>query len=220
MDDVARAPSLKGKGPGAVLAAIFIVLVGPVLEPLGALLALGWARLTRTPLRDLGFVRPRSWIATILGGIALGVVLKLAMKAVVLPLLGAPERNPAYQFLVGNPAALPVMMWNVIVGAGFGEEIVFRGFFFERAAAWFGRGRTALVATVLVSSAWFGLVHVFGQGVYGALQAGIVGLVMGTIFAVTRSLWLPIVAHAAFDVIAVLILYFDLEAEVARFFFR
>jgi len=108
----------------------------------------------------------------------------------------------------------------VIVGAGFGEETVFRGFLFERSRAWFGAGKAALAATVLVSSVWFAAVHIPDQGLYGAVQAGIVGLVFGTIFAVTRKLWPLIVAHAAFDVAAVFIIYLDLEERVAHFFFR
>jgi membrane protease YdiL (CAAX protease family) len=213
-----RREDLRGKNLLAVLAALFIVAVGPILGPLGALLAIGWARLTRTPLRELGFVRPRSWAATIAFGIAFGVALKLVLKAVVMPLLGAPAINPAYHHLVGNTAALPGMMWTVIVGAGFGEETLFRGFPFERSRTWFGAGRTALIATVLVSSAWFAVAHLSGQGLYGALQAGIVGLVIGTIFAVTRELWPLIVAHAAFDVAAVFIIYLDLEEKIAHFF--
>ena len=49
-----------------------------------------------------------------------------------MPLLGAPEINSAYQYLVGNRAALPGQVFTMIVGAGFGEETVFRGFLFER----------------------------------------------------------------------------------------
>ncbi|TMA33009.1 MAG: CPBP family intramembrane metalloprotease, partial [Deltaproteobacteria bacterium] len=54
------------------------------------------------------------------------------MKAVVMPLFGAPAINPAYHYLAGNTAALPGMILAVIFGAGFGEEIFFRGYLFER----------------------------------------------------------------------------------------
>ena len=43
------------------------------------------------------------------------------------------------------------------------------------------------------------------------------GLVLGSIHARTRRIWLPIVAHAAFDVTAVLVIYWDLETRIARF---
>lgn len=69
---------------------------------IAALLVLAWARLSRTPLRDLGFVAPKNWLAMIVLGGVFGIAFKLLMKAVVMPLLGAPAHNPAYQFLVGN----------------------------------------------------------------------------------------------------------------------
>ena len=53
----------------------------------------------------------------------------------------------------------------------------------------------------------------------GGKQATIVGLVLGTIFAGTRSLWLLICAHAAFDLTAYAIIYWDLEDEVAHLVF-
>jgi len=98
----------------------------------GAPLVLLWTWRTRTPWRDLGFQKPRHWILTIAGGIVAGVALKVLMKAVVLPLFGAPPQNAAYQYLNGNTAALPGMLLTVISRAGVGEEIIWRGFLFER----------------------------------------------------------------------------------------
>ena len=164
-------------------------------------------------------MRPRSWFVTIAGGIAFGVGLKLVLKSVIMPLLGAPATNAAYQHLVGNTAALPEMMGLVIVGAGFGEETVFRGFLFERLGRLLGRGPVATVATIALTAAWFGVVHLPGQGVPGAQQAALLGLLFGTIFARTRALWFLVVAHAAFDIAAVFIIYLDLETRIAHLFF-
>jgi membrane protease YdiL (CAAX protease family) len=191
-----------------------------VLEPLGAVLALLWARRSRTPLAELGLVRPRSWLVALTLGVLAGFAFKLFLKSVAMPLLGAPPLNAAYQHLVGNTAAIPGMMIAVIVGAGFGEELVYRGFVFERLGKLVGRGRMATLATVVLSSAWFGLVHWPGQGVWGAVQATIVGLVCGTVYARTRSLWPLVAFHAAFDVIAVFIIYLGLETAVASWFLR
>src|SRR5262249_16019401 len=47
------AAKLRGFGPIGILAALVITAAGPVLEPLGALLTLGWAHLSRTPWREL-----------------------------------------------------------------------------------------------------------------------------------------------------------------------
>src|SRR5204862_3017992 len=141
---------------------------------------------------------PRSWIGAILFGIIFGVVLKIAMKAIVMPLLGAPPANQAFHFLVGNRAAIPGMLYVILIGAGFGEETVFRGWMFERFGKLFGQSAVAKVAIVLVTSIWFGLAHYWFQGLPGVEQALIVGMVFGSVFAVTGRLFMLMIAHAAF----------------------
>lgn len=212
--------ALRGRGPAGFLGMLVVVGLGGAIEPLNALLLPLWVAITRTPWRAFGFVRPKSLARTIVVGVLLGVGLKLFLKSVVLPLFGAPPINAAYHHLQGNSAALPGMLFDVIVGAGFGEEAIFRAFWFERLGTFLGRGRGPRIATVLITSAWFGFLHVFGQGVAGAEQALVTGLVFGTIFAITGEIWLPMIAHATFDVIAVLIIYAGLETRVAHWFFR
>jgi membrane protease YdiL (CAAX protease family) len=214
------AQKLRGFGPLGILAMVVIVAVGPILEPLGAILALWWARRSRTPWREIGFAPPRSWIRTVAAGIVFGTALKLLMKMIVMPLLGADPVNQAYHWLAGNRAALPGILFDVTVGAGFGEETVFRGFLFERLGKLFGRGGGAKSAIVLLTSAWFGVIHYPGQGLAGAEQATVVGLVCGTIFAITGRIWMLVVLHAAFDVTAVLIIYWNLESTVAHLVFK
>ena len=73
------------------------------------------------------------------------------------------------------------------------------------------------MAIVLLSAAIFGLVHYPEQGLAGVQQATIVGLAFGTIYAWRGQLFLLMIAHAAFDLTAVAIIYWDLEREVAQF---
>jgi len=89
------------------MVAILAVLAGSALAIVaGAIVVLVWACWSRTPWRELGFVRPPSWIRSVV----LGVVFKLLMKSIVMPLFGAPAINPAYHSLAGNTAALPGML--------------------------------------------------------------------------------------------------------------
>jgi len=166
-------------------------------------LVLVWVRLSRTPWREIGYVRPSSWIGSVIVGIVCGVAFKFAMKAIVMPLLGAPPLNQAYHFLVGNRDALPGMLYAVIVGAGFGEETVFRGWMFERFRKLFGSSARATIFIALVTSLLFALAHYADQGLPGVEQAMITGLVFGTIFAVTGRIFTLMIAHAAFDLTAV-----------------
>jgi membrane protease YdiL (CAAX protease family) len=211
---------LRGFGPVGLAAIVVILLAGNAYYiPLGGLLVLLWARLSHTPWRELGFVRPRSWLVTVIAGIAIGVVLKLFMKSIVMPLLGADPINPTYHYLAGNTAALPGAIWAMIVTAGFGEETVFRGFLFERLSKLLGSSTWAKAAIVVLTSALFGIAHYAGQGLAGVQQAVIVGLVYGTIYAIVGRIWLVMIVHAAFDLTALAIIYWHLETRVAHFFF-
>jgi membrane protease YdiL (CAAX protease family) len=214
------AAALRGFGPLGIVAILIILAGNLVAVPLSALLVLVWARWSRTPWREIGFVRPRSWIRTAAVGIAFGVAFKFLMKMIVMPLLGADPINQAYHYLAGNRAALPGILLAVIVGAGFGEETLFRGYMFERLGRLFGSGVGAKAAIVLLTASLFGLAHYSIQGLAGAEQATIVGLVYGTIFAVTGRIWTLMIAHAAFDVTAVAMIYWNLESKVAHLVFK
>lgn len=214
------AEDLRGFGLLGILAIIIIFGGNVVFVPLSALLVLVWAWLSRTPWREIGYVRPKSWIVTLAAGLVFGALFKLLMKAIVMPLLGAPPINPAFHHLVGNTAALPAILFAATIGAGFGEETIFRGWAFERLGKLFGSGGWAKLSIVLLTSAWFGWDHKALQGLAGVQQATVVGLVFGTIYAITGRIWLLIIAHAAFNLMAVAIIYWDLEAAVAHFFFK
>jgi len=214
------AARLRGFGPLGIVAILTVLAGNLVAPPLSAVLALVWARWSRTPWREIGYVRPRSWIATAAIGIMFGIAFKFLMKMIVMPLLGAPPINQAYHYLAGNRAAIPAMLFAVIIGAGFGEETVFRGYMFERLGKLFGSGVVARTSIVLLTSALFGLAHYSVQGLAGTEQATIVGLVFGTIFAMTGRIWMLMFAHAAFDVTALAIIYWNLESEVAHLVFK
>jgi membrane protease YdiL (CAAX protease family) len=211
---------LRGFGPLGILAILVILAGSLVVAPLGALLVLAWAWRSRTPWREIGYVRPESWARTVAVGIAFGVGFKFLMKAVVMPLLGADPINRAYHYLAGNTAAIPGMLFYMIVGAGFGEETFFRGYAFERLGKLFGSGVWAKPLIVTLTALFFGVMHYPGQGLAGAQQATIVGLVFGTIFAVTGRIWMLMFAHAAFDLTALAIIYWDLESTVAHLIFK
>ena len=214
------AASLRGFGPLGLLAILLIVLTSAVFKPLSAILVLVWAWRSHTPWREIGYVRPKSWLGSLAVGIVFGCAFKLLMKVIVMPLLGAPDINTAYHYLVGNPAAVPGVVFTMIISAGFGEETVFRGFLFERLGKLFGTGAGAKVSIVLLTSTLFALGHYANLGLPGVEQAMITGLVFGTIFAITGRIWFVMCAHAAFDLAAVAIIYWNLETAVAHLIFK
>lgn len=217
--DDTLAAGLRGFGPLGLLA-ILIIVLSSMAQPLSAILVLLWAWRSHTPWREIGYVRPKSWLGGMVAGVAFGCALKLVLKAVVMPLLGAPDINSAYHDPVGNPAALPGVVFTMIVSAGFGEETLFRGYLFERLGKLIGASAGAKVLTVLLTSAVFALGHYANLGLPGVEQATITGLAFGTIFAITGRIWMIMWAHAAYDLMAVAIIYANLETTVAHLVFK
>jgi membrane protease YdiL (CAAX protease family) len=214
------ASRLRGFGPLGLLS-ILIILGGNFLfSPLSAILVLAWVSLSHTPWREIGYVRPRSWTGALAIGIVFGVAFKFLMKAIVMPLLGGPPINQAYHWVTGNTAALPFMLFLMIVVAGWGEETLYRGWMFERLGKLLGTSVWARTSIVVLTSVVFALPHSVDQGIPGAEQALMTGLVFGTIFALTGRIFLLMVLHAAFDVTALAMIYWDFESAVAHFFFK
>ena len=211
---------LRGFGPLGILA-ILVILAGNLLvPPLSAVFVVVWVRWSGTLWREIGYVRPKSWTRTLIVGIVFGVAFKFLMKAVVMPLLGAPPINQAYHFLAGNTAALPGMLFVLIFNAGFGEETFYRGWMFERLGKLLGRGVWAKTFIVLLTSALFSAAHYPSQGLPGVEQAIVTGLVFGTIFAATGRIFMLMIAHAAFDLTALAMIYWDFETTVAHSIFK
>ena len=214
------AASLQGFG---VLGSISFLLIaaGALVAPfIAAILILIWAWLSYTPVGEIGLKRPRSWLSTIVVGVVCGVVLKLAMKSVVMPYLGAPDTNAAYQFLRGNTEEFLIWIPQLIVLVGFSEELLFRGYVLNRLLLIFGQSGGAKVLAVLISAFLFGIAHWSGQSFWGSLQGGIVGLLFASAYFLNgQRLWSLIVAHAAFDIFAFWIVYAGMEEKFAHLVF-
>jgi membrane protease YdiL (CAAX protease family) len=214
------APRLRGFRPLGIFAILLIYASQLLASPLGGVLVLVWAWRSHTPWREIGYARPKNWIASVAIGTAFGVAFKLLMKTIVMPLLGAPELNQAYHYVVGNTLALIELLFVVTILGGFAEETVFRGYLFERLGKLIGTSARSKMVTVLLTTGLFALPHSIEQGLAGVQQATFTGLVFGTIFAITGRIGLPMVAHAVFDVTALVIIYWNLESALAHLIFK
>lgn len=83
-DDDSIAAGLRGFGPMGILAALVILAGNGLFTPLSAVLVLAWAWRSRTPWCEIGYIRPKSWVGSLVIGVAFGASLKLLMKAIVL----------------------------------------------------------------------------------------------------------------------------------------
>jgi len=153
-------------------------------------------------------------------GIAAGIVLKLAMKAVVIPYFGGTAMAPIYQHLRGDLNAFLIEVPQMIILAGLAEEIVFRGFLINRLQALLGTSTASGILIVLVTAGIFGPLHYMTQGFFGALQATMIGVLFASAYLLNgQRLWSLIVAHATFDVVSIYLIYAGLEEKVAHWIF-
>ena len=130
---------------------------------------------------------PRVPIATISAaplGLLAGVVLFAGLAR------GRPQ-------MLLTPLAIATAL--VVAGVGISEEAIWRAFAFGRLAPVTGAG-----AAIAITTAAFAATHVPAFRIRGAAVQLATGLVFGTFFALTGSLLACAVAHAAYNVLAVL----------------
>ncbi len=92
-----------------------------------------------------------------------------------------------------------IEMLLISLAAGVGEEMLFRGLMQQGIAQWFGPPYGLWIA-LAVASVVFGACH-WITTTYAVLATGI-GLYLGWLFVATDNLLAPIVAHAAYDFVA------------------
>ncbi len=200
---------------GAILFVFFIAEIKfllPDLIVLGIPLALlaiwliSWFK--KVGWSDLGIYRPNNWPKIILVGV--GVALLLQTSAVLQIKLGGPIPDlSSFEQVKNNPWVLLgflVISWTT---AGFGEEIIWRGFFMKQIARLFDdQKKSSWVIGLVMTSIVFGLIH-YSQGITGMLMTGFAGLVYGIVFlASRRNLWASIIAHGLTDTSAFILLYY------------
>ena len=204
---------------GALVVGANVFDVVPVSET-PWLVLLGWLSLRLRGLgwKTLGLRRPRSWMITIAVALTAGVALQLLSEFVTEPIIerltGQTADLSPFRSLVGNLPATLVMLALVWTLAAFGEELAYRGYVLERAAALGRHTSAAYLVAMVVVSLLFGLGHYY-QGLAGMVNSAFSGLFFGALYlAGGRNLWLPILAHGFSDTIGLGLIYFGLVPEL------
>lgn len=156
-------------------------------------------RLRGESLATVGLKRPRSWRQAWL----VGFIVAATIFAVVLisEKLGYRRDLSAFSALQGNLELTTYQILYVLIGAGFYEEFMFRGFLFYGLAMVFNGSRVAWIVACVVQAALFGLAHAY-QNPFGIAMTGTIGLVMGLLFVgCGRNLWAVIIGHGVYDAI-------------------
>lgn len=175
---------------------------------------LGWAslRLRGMRWRDVGLSRFRNWRATVAYGIVGGLFTEPFEWVVTQPLLvrltGQQPNLEDLRVLTGNLGLTLIVVVLAWVQAGFGEEMVFRGYLMNRVADLGNRTRGSWIASLILISTLFAFAHTY-QGITGVIENGIAALILGGMyFACGRNLAVPIIAHSLGDTVSVILIYF------------
>jgi membrane protease YdiL (CAAX protease family) len=107
------------------------------------------------------------------------------------------ERNPLTD-LIRSPGDLGLFIGTALIAGGIKEEVQ-RAFIVRRFQAYLGGANLGLV----LWSAAFGIGH-YVQGVQGMIAAGVFGLIFGIAYLARGNLIAPMVAHSAYDTLALL----------------
>ncbi len=143
-------------------------------------------------------------IATFMTGLAGVVLYILISRALRLP--RSEDYNPYEHFLKLKPPqflAVLILYFPCVVML---EELVFR-------MAFIGIGLsddstpTEQACLVFLSSIVFGLAHFSKASPGHGIHAGIAGLVYGSAFTITESLWVPFLAHTIHNIVMLTLLY-------------
>jgi membrane protease YdiL (CAAX protease family) len=177
------------------------------------LLLLGWLSLwlRRQGWRDLGLKRPSNWAKTILIGTGVAIIMQLFSIFILVPFLYRVTNTALdlsqFEALRGNVGLLAVSLVVAWTLAGFGEEMVYRGYILNRFADFSGHKQWGWGVGILLSTAFFGLAHLY-QGVTGVWETAVSGLIFAILYMASgRNLWLPIITHGMVDTIGFLLIF-------------
>jgi len=154
--------------------------------------------------RDV-FIGARPSVAEALAGVPLafvaiviGVTTIRVVRAIAPWMQTAPE-NP-FQSLIHTRLDLVLFIILVVVAGGIREEIQ-RAFLLRRFERWLGGPTIGLIVT----SASFGIGHSI-QGLDAVMATGILGAFWAVVYLRRRSVVAPVVSHAGFDLIQLVVL--------------
>ncbi|WP_299255453.1 CPBP family intramembrane glutamic endopeptidase [uncultured Aquimarina sp.] len=164
---------------------------------------------------ELGFQREKFTFKNILvlaPLVALGLFIFYVFVLVpgITKLTGTPIDYSGFDQLKENLPTFLITLLIVWATAGFGEEIIFRGYFMRQFVKFFGESKVSMVLNIVLITGFFGFMH-SSQGITGQLVTWIVGALLALIFYLRKyDLWFMIAVHGFFNTIALTCIYLDM----------
>lgn len=127
---------------------------------------------------------------------------------------------PNYSSLEGikhNPVnfiIILIIVWTIVA---FGEEFLFKGYYYKWLASLFGNTKKAWLFAGIITSIYFGISHSY-QGISGVITIAIMTLADSYIFYKNKTnLWLLILIHGLYDTWGLTFLYLDKKSPITLF---
>lgn len=163
---------------------------------------LGFFKLIRRPLRELGLVRPH--LRYIILGLLMGVFLLVAVGLLgnfLADKLGTPAPQSFTLVLMGAQYDWQLILLILLGGviAPIKEEVFFRGIFYPPFRQHYGRGKG-----ILLTAGLFALLH-FDVLRFIPLLVG--GVVLTWLYEKTSSIWPSIIAHGVWNTLMALMVW-------------
>ncbi len=178
-----------------------------IVQLLGVAIAWMLIRLRGERIADIGLKQPENWWRTIMIGLVAAALVFAAMY--VSEKAGFRRDLSRFKDVKGNLEVMVYGVFYALIGAGFYEEFMFRGFLMQGMAMLFGGTRGAWLVACVVQGALFGAGHAY-QNPLGIAITGTLGVCMGLlVLASGRNLWPAIIGHGLFDASRFVLFYFQ-----------
>ena len=171
-----------------------------------ALVAIVWAvarakHVTFADATGLRRVTGLRWYAAAAGAAVVGWLFSAAFTSALTALgVRLPREDVAvFRLLPGGPVGIAITIILLVVVAPFAEEVVYRGVLLSALSNRWGAGAGLALSTVV-----FSVVHLSLGGFVPLLVAG---ALFGLLFIKSRSLWVAIAAHSAYNALGVIALF-------------
>jgi membrane protease YdiL (CAAX protease family) len=185
-----------GKGWLSPLPVVFLLLVTWICT-----------RLRRQPLSDVGLRLNAKWLRQVLCGIALGAALMLAVTALIFLVGGIRFELDPTRGLAALTNGVWFFVWVALL-----EELLFRGFVFQRLVDGIGSLSALLLMATLFAIAHWGNPGMEGSTLaWATIDTALGALLLGLAYLRTGSLALPIGIHFSWNWIQGTLLGFDVS---------
>lgn len=164
-------------------------------------------------LQDIGLSANSNFSKTVKTALISFIIIEPAVDFMIQPLVNKLTDEvvdySAFDFIAHDLSQYFKYLLFIIISAGFGEEILFRGFVFRQLNIVLPNFKGKILLIIVLSAILFSIPHWY-QGPGGVLITFIFGLAFATLYVKTNyNLWATILLHSLVDGLFIILAYFD-----------